>query len=141
MTENILSPGIERRHRVNQILYLRLVPICIAGIALGAMGARFGVWVGDNDLVGRGLLGLTAACSIGGIFFRRARVALSMLVIFAFGGRAIGFILFGTPEQSWLNRAAAAVQWGCITLGCLIMIQMWSTIVAFRDERRAAGIE
>lgn len=141
MTENRLSPNIERRYRVARVLYLWLVPVVIVGIALGSAAGRFGVWVGSNDDVGRWLLGLTAICTIGGIFWRRARVALTFLVIAAFGGRAIGFLIFGVPGQDWVNRLGAAAQWGCMTLGVLILIQQWDTIVTFRDERREAGIE
>ncbi len=141
MNENVLSPAIEARYRMAKILYIWFVPVVIVGIALGSAAGRFGVWVGDNDAVGRFLLLLTALCTVAGMAWRQARVMLTFLVIAAFGGRAVGFLLFGVPGQDWGNRLGAAVQWGCMTLGVLILIQQWDTIVSFRDERRKAGIE
>lgn len=138
---NRLSETIEPRYRLTRFLFLGFVPAVIAVIAIGAALADAGVWIGSEDRIGRVLLIATAVCAIVGRFWRRARVALNFLVIAAFGGRAFGFLILGAPGMDWLNRIGAAMVWGAITFGSLLLILQMDTIMLFRAERRQLGLE
>lgn len=138
---NRLSETIEPRYRLTRFLFLGFVPIVIAAFAVGASLARVGVWIGSSDEIGRVLLLATAVCSIVARFWRRARTFLTFLIIAAFGGRAFGFLILGAPDLGWWNRIGAAMLWTAITISSLLLVIQMDTIIAFREERREAGLE
>lgn len=141
MSDNQLSASIEARYRLTWTLFSFGVPLCIAGVGVFASLARAGVWIGSEDEIGRVLLLATTAVALVARFSKRARTLLIFLIIAAFGGRAFGFVIVGAPGMDWANRLGAAGIWGCITGLSLGMLLQLDTLVAFRGERRAAGIE
>lgn len=141
MPENRLSASIEARYRLTWLLFSFGVPLTIAGVGVFASLARVGVWIGSEDEIGRALLVATSVCALAARFSKRARTLLIFLVIAAFGGRAFGFLILGAPDMSWPNRIGATGIWACITALCLGMLLQLDTLIAFRDERRVAGIE
>jgi hypothetical protein len=138
---NRLSETIEPRYRLTRFLFLCFVPLVIAGIAVGGAFGKYGVWIGREDEIGRSLLYATAVLAVVGRWWRRARTVVNFFIIAAFGGRAFGFLLLGAPGLDWWNRLGAAMVWASITMSSLLLVLQMDTLIAFRDERRAAGLE
>lgn len=138
---NRLSDTIEARYRLTLFLFLGFVPAVVAFVALGAALAKVGVWIGNEDVVGRVLLVLTAVVAVAGRFWRKARTALTFLIVGAFGGRAAGFLFVAPEGYTWANRLGAGMVWAGVTLSFLMLVLQLDTLIAFREERREAGIE
>jgi hypothetical protein len=138
---NRLSDEIESRYRLMWRLFSTGIPATIAGICLFTVMAQAGVWIGTEDEVGRVLLVATAACAVAARFSKLARTGLIFLLIATFGGRAFGFLIVPPQGYTFSNQIAAAGNWACITGLCLGMVLHLDTLIAFRDQRRRAGIE
>lgn len=138
---NNLSASIEARYQLTWLLFSNGVPALIAGVCVFASLADVSVWIGSEDQIGRTLLLVTAVFAVVARFSKRARTATIFLIIAAFGGRAFGFLLVPPPDFSLLNRLGAAGVWACITGLSLGMLLQLDTLIAFRAERKAAGIE
>lgn len=141
MPVNRLSPSIEARYRLQWRLFSIGAPLVIAAVGVFASLAKVGVWIGSEDEIGRALLLSTSVVAVAARWSKHLRTFLIFLLIAAFGGRAFGFIILGAPDMTWPNRLGAAGIWACITALCLGMLLQLDTLIAFRDERRAAGIE
>ena len=104
-------------------------------VTVGHQAMLHGCTVEDGALIG-----IQAVVLNGAVIGRHSLVGAGALVTEGktFPERSL---ILGGPDLSWVNRIGAAGIWACITALCLGMLLQLDTLIAFRDERRAAGIE